>query len=126
MPYVVRDEEGTVRAVFDTPVEGSEAVAPDDPDLGEFIHNNAQTGMVLDEWVESDLALVRVVEDLVEVLVDKGVFMFNELPQGAQKKLNTRRGRRKEMDLMESLFGPEDEGLPTMAAEPAADDDSVL
>ena len=61
--------------------------------------------MVLDEWVESDLALVRVVEDLVEVLVDKGVFMYNELPGGAQKKLNSRRGRRKEMDLMESLFG---------------------
>ncbi|MAO57452.1 MAG: hypothetical protein CMM61_17390 [Rhodospirillaceae bacterium] len=113
MPYVVRDGEGNVRAVFDTPVEGAEEVAPDDPGLAAFVNQNAQTGMVLDEWVESDLALVRVVEDVVEVLIDKGVFMFNELPAGAQKKLNTRRGRRKEMDLMESLFGemalPEDE-----------------
>ena len=59
------------------------------------------------------LELGEIVEDVVEVLIDKGVFMFNELPAGAQKKLNTRRGRRKEMDLMESLFGemalPEDE-----------------
>jgi len=116
MPYVVRDGDGKVRAVFDTPVDGAEEVAPDDPGLGEFVNKNAQTGMVLDEWVESDLALVRVVEDLVEVLIDKGVFMFNELPAGAQKKLNTRRGRRREMDLMESLFGemalPEGEEPP--------------
>ncbi|MEQ8227469.1 MAG: hypothetical protein RIA64_05250 [Rhodospirillales bacterium] len=105
MPYVVRDGDGNVRAVFDSPVDGAEEVAPDDADLAAFINQNAQTGMVLDEWVQSDLELVRVVEDLVEVLIDKGVFMFNELPGGAQRKLNTRRGRRKEMDLMESLFG---------------------
>ena len=114
MPYVVRDGEGNVRAVFDTPVDGAEEVAPDDPALAEFVGKNAQPGMVLDEWVQSDLSLARVVEDLVDILIDKGVFMFNELPAGAQKKLNTRRGRRKEMDLMESLFGdmalPEGEG----------------
>tara|TARA_Y100000813_G_scaffold188440_1_gene162675 strand:+ start:278 stop:664 length:387 start_codon:yes stop_codon:yes gene_type:complete len=110
MPYVVRDGEGNVRAVFDTPVDGAEEVAPDDPGLAEFVNQNAQTGMVLDEWVQSDLSLARVVEDLVDILIDKGVFMFNELPSGAQKKLNTRRGRRKEMDLMESLFG--DMALP--------------
>ncbi len=132
MPYVVRDGEGNVRAVFDSPVDGAEEVAPDDPDLGVFINQNAQTGMVLDEWVQSDLELVRVVEDLVEVLIDKGVFMFNELPGGAQRKLNTRRGRRKEMDLMESLFGemalPEDEqGGGTVIDIPEdGDDNSIL
>lgn len=132
MPYVVRDGEGNVRAVFDSPVDGAEEVAPDDPDLGAFINQNAQTGMVLDEWVQSDLELVRVVEDLVEVLIDKGVFMFNELPGGAQRKLNTRRGRRKEMDLMESLFGemalPEDEqGGGTVIDIPEdGDDNSIL
>lgn len=113
MPYVVRDGDGNVRAVFDTPVDGSEEVADDDEGLLEFINANSQSGMVLDEWVQSDLSLARVVEDLVDILIDKGVFMFNELPSGAQKKLNQRRGRRKEMDLMESLFGemalPEDE-----------------
>ena len=88
--------------------------------------------MVLDEWVQSDLELVRVVEDLVEVLIDKGVFMFNELPGGAQRKLNTRRGRRKEMDLMESLFGemamPEGEqGGGTVGDIPEdSDDNSIL
>ncbi|MEQ8804631.1 MAG: hypothetical protein RLO05_09635 [Rhodospirillales bacterium] len=132
MPYVVRDGDGNVRAVFDSPVDGAEEVAPDDPDLGVFINQNAQTGMVLDEWVQSDLELVRVVEDLVEVLIDKGVFMFNELPGGAQRKLNTRRGRRKEMDLMESLFGemalPEgEEGGGAVADVPKdGDDNSIL
>ncbi|MEQ8504716.1 MAG: hypothetical protein RIB80_05270 [Rhodospirillales bacterium] len=132
MPYVVRDGDGNVRAVFDSPVDGAEEVTPDDPDLAAFINQNAQTGMVLDEWVQSDLELVRVVEDLVEVLIDKGVFMFNELPGGAQRKLNTRRGRRKEMDLMESLFGemalPEGEdSVGTVVDIPEdSDDNSIL
>ena len=129
MPYVVRDGGGNVRAVFDTPVDGAEEVAPDDPGLADFVGKNAQPGMVLDEWVQSDLSLARVVEDLVDILIDKGVFMFNELPAGAQKKLNTRRGRRKEMDLMESLFGdmalPEGEGGGDFLPD-GGDDNSIL
>lgn len=106
MPYVVRDVQGTIRAVFEDPVEGAEFIAADDPGLQAFMNKNVDgSGTLSSEWAESDLALARVLEDVVDLLIDKGVFMFTELPEGAQKKLMARRGRRKEFAYMESLFG---------------------
>jgi hypothetical protein len=55
--------------------------------------------------MESDLALARVIEDLIEVLIDKKLIMFTDFPKGAQRKLLDRRGLRKEFDLVEDLFG---------------------
>lgn len=130
MPYVVRDGNGEIRAVFDTAVEGAEEIPADDPDLREFVNKNTEGVNMADEWVQSDLSLARVVEDVVDILVEKGVFMFNELPKGAQEKLNQRRGRRREMDLMESLFGemalPEDEPGGDMGGGHGGDGGGIL
>ena len=59
--------------------------------------------------MESDLALARVIEDLIEVLIDKKLIMFTDFPAGAQRKLLDRRGLRKEFDLVEDLFGEGDD-----------------
>ena len=78
----------------------------------EFIHNNipgASGGG--NEWMESDLALARVIEDLIEVLIDKKLIMFTDFPAGAQRKLLDRRGLRKEFDYMETLFADGDDEL---------------
>ena len=48
-------------------------------------------------WAESDLSYVRVVEDLVELLVDKGVIGFDELPPLVQEKTRNRQEARKTM-----------------------------
>ena len=61
MPFVHKDAAGKILAVYTDPVEGGQEVAPDDPALKEFIHNNipgASGGG--NEWMESDLALARV------------------------------------------------------------------
>lgn len=39
----------------------------------------------------SDSGLVRVVEDLIDVLINRGVFQFTDLPDAAQAKLLERR-----------------------------------
>ena len=95
MPYVYRDAEGAIAAVYEQPVEGGEEVAVDDSALIAFIQKNVPVA-VTDEWVQSDLALARVMEDLIEILIDKKVMMFTDFPEGAQKKLLERRGFRKE------------------------------
>lgn len=106
MAYVVRDSEGRIRAVFEDPVQGAQEVAADDPALVDFVTRNARPGQLLDdEWVRSDLEIARVTEDLIDILMDKGLISFIDFPEGAQKKLMNRRGRRKELDYMESLFG---------------------
>lgn len=108
MPYVYRDADGTILAVYEQPVEGCEEVAADDPSLRAFIEKN-MPGQMGDDWVQSDLALARVLEDLIELLIDKKVIMFTDFPAGAQKKLLERRGLRKEFSYVEDLFvGGED------------------
>lgn len=107
MPYVYRDEHGAIVAVYEQPVEGCEEVALDDPALKAFVQKNIPGAG--DDWVQSDLALARVLEDLIELLIDKKVIMFTDFPEGAQKKLLDRRGLRKEFSYVEDLFvGGED------------------
>jgi hypothetical protein len=103
MPYAYRDENGNILAVYEQPVDGCDEVAPDDPALKAFIQKNLPTAAV-DDWVQSDLQLARVLEDLIEVLIDKKVIMFSDFPLGAQKKLLERRGLRKEFSYVEDLF----------------------
>jgi len=43
---------------------------------------------------QSDIELVRVLEDLVDVLTQKGVILFTELPEAAQQKLLRRKSAR--------------------------------
>jgi hypothetical protein len=109
MPYVYRDAQGAIAAVYDQPVDGGEEVAVDDPALTAFIQKNLPT-VPSDEWVQSDLALARVMEDLIEILIDKKVLMFTDFPEGAQKKLLERRGFRKEFSYVDGLFGDDEFG----------------
>ena len=109
MPFVKRDEEGRIVAVFHKPVEeGLEEVELADADLGDFLYQNLLDAVVRREWLESDIRLVRVLEDLVDVLIEKGVIMFQDLPEAAQAKLRKRSGFRKEFAYVQTLFAPDD------------------
>ena len=109
MPYVYRDADGNVQAVYDQPVQGCEEVAANDPGLIAFIQRSAPGTLLNDQWVQSDLALARVLEDLIELLIEKKLLLFTDFPRGAQQKLLERRGLRKEFSYVDQLFGEEDE-----------------
>ncbi|HEX9702631.1 MAG TPA: hypothetical protein VGA19_07240 [Rhodospirillales bacterium] len=109
MPFIHKDPDGKILAVYVDEVEGTVEVAPDDPALVAFIQQNI-SGAAGDEWVQSDLALARVLEDLIQVLIDKKVLMFTDFPPGAQQKLRARRGLRREFSVVEELFGEQDIG----------------
>lgn len=111
MPFVHKDAAGNILAVYNDPVEGTHEVAADDPALKAFVQKNLPAAAAGDDWMQSDLALARVIEDLIEVLIDKKIIMFTDFPEGAQKKLLDRRGLRKEFDLVEDLFGDGDESF---------------
>jgi len=109
MPYVYRDADGNVQAIYEEPVQGCEEVAADDPQLLAFIQRSAPNAVLNDQWVQSDLALARVLEDLIELLIEKKLLLFTDFPRGAQQKLLERRGLRKEFSYVDQLFGEEDE-----------------
>lgn len=109
MPFVKRNADGGIIAVYqDKAEEGLQHVHPDDADLEHFIHSNSTAGDRQHEWLESDLALARVLEDLIDLLIEKGTIRFTDFPEAAQKKLLARRGLRKEFAYVESLFSVDD------------------
>ena len=46
---------------------------------------------------ESDTGLARVLEDVIDVLINRGVIQFTDLPEGAQVKLLERRQTRESL-----------------------------
>lgn len=72
--------------------EGSEHLPADDPQVQAFLHEHRGDSEAY--LSRTDVELARVVEDLIEVLVDKHVILFTDLPPAAQRKLASRRSAR--------------------------------
>jgi len=64
---------------------------------------------IKDSLTGSDSDMVRVIEDLIDLLIQKQVFVYTELPEAVQKKLHTRRKLRDEINPLESLINESDE-----------------
>ena len=112
MPYVRRDAAGNIKAVFNEATEeGLEEVDPNDSQLSDFIFKNHPEEAAKRDLAQSDLGMVRVLEDVIDLLIEKGVFVITELPEAAQEKLLARRGLRNEFAFMESMFVNDEEDL---------------
>jgi len=52
-----------------------------------------------------DVAFIRVLEDLIETLIEKGVLRLTDFPQAVQEKLSARKGLRRflneDLDLLD-------------------------
>ncbi|MBL4614720.1 MAG: hypothetical protein JKY27_07600 [Magnetovibrio sp.] len=113
MPYVMRNAQGHIIAVLSEEVEGSELVGSNDPGLGKFLSQDSPEQRAQRELMESDLGLIRVIEDLINVLIERGAIMFTDFPEPVQKKLLARSGLRKEFSYVDDLFNAdEDSFLP--------------
>jgi hypothetical protein len=89
MPFVTRDKSGRISGVSDHAEVGiSEEVRADDPELGQFLVDQGLTTpeAIRQRLAESDLQMVRLVDDLIDVLMEKGVIRFTDLPQAAGEK----------------------------------------
>ena len=104
MPFVRRDPQGQIVAVYRNAVEdGLEAVPDTDPDLARFLDRVAPAQVRRRDWLESDLAMVRIVEDLIDALIDRGVIGFEDLPEAARAKIVQRRRRRSDLSYVQSI-----------------------
>lgn len=91
MPYVARDRAGQITEVRAEPsADARESIAPDDAELCGFLGQEGGADDIQQALVASDLELIRVLEDLIAVLIDKRIIMLTDLPQAAQQKLARR------------------------------------
>lgn len=88
--YIKRDAAGELVAV--SKVIGSdfaEVVADDAPELSAFIQQEKTAEQLALE--QTDQTMARVMEDVVNLLVEQGIIRFTDLPDAAQQKLLNRR-----------------------------------
>jgi len=111
LPYLQRDKAGHITAVS---VEQTETTAEwielDSPELITYLSHFGAALDVNGALAESDQALIRVVDDLVNVLVEKNLMRFTDLPEAAQQKLLERRSLRQSLNALK-LFGDEEQKL---------------
>ena len=100
MPYVKRDEQGRVVAISLEASDGfSEELDAGSAELAAFAA--APTSSL----EETDQDFVRVLEDVVQLLIDKGIILFTDLPQSAQDKILRRQQLRSRLGERLDLIG---------------------
>jgi hypothetical protein len=88
MPHVLRDAQGQIMAIFDRPSPGrTDEIASDDPEIAVFLGIGDSRDR---NFVRADLDFIRVLEDLIEILIDRRMILMTDLPLEAQHKLIAR------------------------------------
>jgi hypothetical protein len=118
MPYVQRSDQGQIIALFARSNDNAtEWLGSDSWELTQFLDvaniHNGREEEVIEHLSASDIRMVRVLEDLLEVLITNKVILFTDLPTAAQEKLLERRSAR-------SLLNTNDDELM------ASDNDPIL
>ncbi len=112
MPYVVRDSSGRITSVHVEPNSvANEEVDVSSPELQAFLGRSGKAphGVVKDDLAASDIDMIRVLEDLIAVLIDKRVIVMTDLPAAAQKKLSRRYGLRSKLTDLGSIVADNEE-----------------
>ena len=95
MTVVVRDKNGGIVSVLAPNLAADERrLHASDEELSEIFEGEEAVRQLQEVLVASDLSFVRVLEDLIGVLVDKGVIMLTDLPEVAREKLLERQEAR--------------------------------
>jgi len=107
MPYILRDPQGKITALFSQadPTRGvTEELSPDNPEVNQFLGDCGETAEALQELSVSDADMARVTEDLVYALISKGVLLFTDLPAPARRKLMARRRLREQLNPLAGMI----------------------
>ncbi|MFL1527226.1 tryptophan synthase subunit beta [Pseudomonas sp. O230] len=120
MFYVQRNAEGQLmRVEAEAYIGASETLPADHPDLQAWFasevmatsHKQLQQIKQLKQLRQSDLDMIRVLDDLIQVLTDKGVIRVTDLPAAAQAKLMDRSQAREALGGLSQLIGDDETGL---------------
>ncbi len=93
MAYVLRNEQGAIIAAStSTQLDKSwQFIENQAPEYIAFIESELKQHAA---FRESDIQLARVLEDLIEILIERNLIQFTDFPSAAQKRLNDRQSMR--------------------------------
>jgi hypothetical protein len=106
MVFVERDANGEIIAIYRSPQNNAnEELALHDPQIVAFL------GASSSDFNHSDTALIRVIEDIVDVMIEKNLLRLTDLPIAAQEKLLSRKTLRQRLSNSLDLLVDSDQGL---------------
>ena len=98
MPYITRNEKKKILSLHnEAQTEGQEFLPNNDLQILSFLRDESSDSEGQIFLNHSDTDLIRVLEDLVDLLTEKHIILFTELPIAAQNKLLQRKSVRKEL-----------------------------
>ncbi len=94
MPYVRRDQNGQVSALLQAPeIDAQEFLPSNHPEIANFLGESPEAAI----FSQLDDDLIRVLEDLIDVLINKNVLRLTDLPEAAREKLLSRKSLRQHL-----------------------------
>ena len=98
MLYVERDVEGRIIAMHSTPQSNAtEAKTVVDEEILDFLNKTVSADSRKLLLSLSDMGIIRLLEDLIDLLIQKHVICFTELPEQAQERIRERKRLRESM-----------------------------
>ena len=111
MFYVQRDAQGQlVRVEAAAYAEATETLPADHHEIQAWYANEVMETS-LKQLKQSDLEMIRVLDDLIQVLTSKGVIRVTDLPPAAQAKLMDRTHAREALGGLSHLIDDDEAGL---------------
>ncbi|WP_268799491.1 tryptophan synthase subunit beta [Pseudomonas huanghezhanensis] len=111
MFYVQRDANGEITRVEAAAfAEASETLPADDHEIQAWYADEV-VEKSLNQLKMSDMEMIRVLDDLIQVLTAKGILNITDLPVAAQAKLMDRNQARESLGGLSDLINDEETGL---------------
>ena len=112
MPFVKRDQAGAILALYrERAPEAQEYLPPDHPQVQLFARETGAPAVGgRGEMSRTDLEMIRVYEDLIDILVSKRIVVLTDFPPAAQAKLVRRKRLRTSFSAIADVLTPDDEG----------------
>ena len=109
MPFVKRDASGRIVALYrDRSDEAPEYLAAGHPEIAEFAEPEGVRAE-RPSMLQSDLEMIRVYEDLIDILISKRIVVLTDFPTAAQEKLVRRKRLRTSLSSLTEVLAPEDD-----------------
>lgn len=102
MAYILKNAQGEVIAASaeENPGQDWVYVENNSTEYLDFLDSSLRKAH---SFRESDIQLARVLEDLINLLIDRNIIRFTDFPEAAQRRLNERQSMRKNTQLSNLL-----------------------
>lgn len=108
MLYVKKNASGEIEDFAFTPKSGFQLASFEDPDFKAWLQKPDNQSFIPQTLERLDLEMARAMEDLIEVLIEKGLLLFTDLPEPVQNKILFKRSLRNLKSQNQSIIHEDD------------------